>query len=205
MSAFLDSFGSVAAARGALDRFREKVAAAGFPGLHLNAILWGQPNLPGGKTPADWPKLCTELALDSLTGYTWVHHGALNEKTFPVCSYTEGRDRYFEFWERARERYPVPYFPNATIGWDNSPRAHPDASWEKPAAHVIAPVMLGNTPEAFADALREIRDRLLRSPVQPKIITLNAWNEWPEGSMLEPDQKYGFGYLKALQAVVAKP
>jgi len=196
MSAFLDSFGSVAAAREALDQFRQKAQMAGLGGLHLNAILWGTPNLPGGKTPADWPKLCEELRIDSLTGYTWVHHGALNYATFPVSQYSEGKAVYLKFLEEALEKYPVPYFPNVTIGWDNSPRAHPDVCWDKPAPHVINPVMLGNTPEAFGEALMEIKDRLLKSATHPKIITLNAWNEWPEGSMLEPDQKYGFGYLR---------
>ncbi len=198
MSLFLDSFGSVEASRAALERFRTKVIAAGFPGLHVNAILWGQPNLPGGKTPADWPKLSGDLALDSVTGYTWVHHGALNYSTFPVCDYVEGRDTYLKYWEKALTELPVPYFPNTTINWDNSPRAHPDASWAGPAPHVVNPVMTGNTPAAFREACQIIKDRLMAAPTQPKIVTVNAWNEWPEGSCLEPEQEYGYGYLEAV-------
>ena len=202
MSAFLDSFHTVNEARKALDRFRQKVDRAGFPGLHLNAVLWGTPNLPGGKTPANWPGLCLDLHIDSLTGYTWVHHGALNYDTFPVGQYADGKAKYLEFCEEAWRQFPVPYFPNVTIGWDNSPRAHPLASWDKPASHVVNPIMLGNTPEAFSQAFREIVGRMAKAHVKPSIVTLNAWNEWPEGSMLEPDQKYGFGYLTALQSAV---
>ena len=200
MSVFLDSFGSVEEARLGLDRFREKVAAAGHPGLHLNAILWGEPNLPGSRTPADWPRLCRDLALDSLTGYTWVHHGALNEDTFPTSDYNRGRDRYLAFLDHALTCYPVPYFPNTTVHWDNSPRAHADACWDKPAAHVVNPVMTGNTPAAFKEATRLIANRLLATAKpQPHILTVNAWNEWPEGSCLEPGEKFGLGYLEALQ------
>ena len=112
-----------------------------------------------------------------------------------------GRDTYLKFWEQAIGTLPVPYFPNTTINWDNSPRAHPEASWDKPAAHVVNPVMVGNTPAAFAEASRIIRDRLLASPTQPKVVTVNAWNEWPEGSVLEPDEEYGYGYLEAIKAV----
>ena len=201
MSQFLDSFGSIENARAALDQFRVKVCAAGFPGLHVNAIVWGEPNLPGGKTPPGWPKLCRELALDSLTSYTWVHHGALNYDTFPVSDYIWGRKKYLSFWARAKSDYGIPYFPNAMVNWDNSPRAAANADWSHPGAHVVNPVVTGNTPAAFQQSLEIIKQRLLAAPTQPKIITINAWNEWPEGSCLEPETVHGMGYLDAVKTV----
>jgi len=201
MSQFLASFGSIENARTALDKFRDKVRAAGFPGLHINAIVWGQPNLPGGKTPPGWPKLCHDLALDSLTGYTWVHHGALNSSTFPTSDYIWGRQKYLSFWARAVTNYSIPYFPNAMINWDNSPRAAASADWSHPGGHVVNPVVTGNTPAAFQQSLEIIKQRLLAAPTQPKIITINAWNEWPEGSCLEPETIHGMGYLEAVKAV----
>jgi hypothetical protein len=204
MSQFLDSFGSIENARAALDKFRAKVRAAGFPGLHVNAIVWGEPNLPGGKTPPGWPKLCRDLALDSLTSYTWVHHGALNYDTFPVSDYVWGRKKYLSFWAHARTDYPIPYFPNAMVNWDNSPRAAAGADWNRPAGPVVNPVVTGNTPAAFKQSLEIIKQRLLASPTEPKIVTINAWNEWPEGSCLEPMPQYGYGYLDAIKAVFTK-
>jgi hypothetical protein len=35
----------------------------------------------------------------------------------------------------------------------------------------------------------------------PKLITINSWNEWTEGSYLEPDAVNGFGYLEAVRRV----
>lgn len=198
---FLQSFGSVTDARAALDKFRDKVKAAGLPGLHVNAILWGTPNLPGGQTPNSWPQVSRDLALDSLTGYTWVHHGALNDKTFPVSDYVWGRNKYLKFYDSMLSAHAIPYFPNVMINWDNSPRAAADADWSKPGKVVVNPVVTGNTPAAFRESLEIIKARLLAAPTQPKVITVNAWNEWPEGSCLEPEKEWGYGYLEAIRSV----
>ena len=199
---FLQSFGSIVAAREALDRFRAKAVAAGFPGVHINVIHWGNPNLPGSTTPADWNVLCADLALDSLGGYTWVHYGALDQAQHPVTEYGWARDKYLRAYDEELSRYPIPYFPNTTIDWDNSPRVAEGVPWDKPGP--VAPVMINNTPAAFKEATRLILERMQASSLQPKMISVNAWNEWPEGSCLEPEQTYGYGYLEAIRDLVGK-
>jgi hypothetical protein len=44
----------------------------------------------------------------------------------------------------------------------------------------------------------------VNAPALPRMITVNAWKEWPEGSMLEPEQEYGYGYLEGIQAVFGR-
>lgn len=197
LTKLIESFGSVAATRLALDRFRERSRSAGLPGLHLNAVVWGQTILPGEEVPADPVGVVRDLGFDSVTSYVWIHHVPLPEQ---VTDYDYVRDAYLRYWDEAQDAFSVPYYPNATVGWDSSPRAHQDdpfGNFGYPFTNTIG----GNTPERFGEALAIINDRLMRRPAPERILTVNCWNEWTEGSYLEPDTDTGMGYLEALRDV----
>ena len=38
-------------------------------------------------------------------------------------------------------------------------------------------------------------------PPKDRILTINCWNEWTEGSYLEPDTRQGMAYLEAVARV----
>ena len=44
-------------------------------------------------------------------------------------------------------------------------------------------------------------DRIALRPEEQRIITLNAWNEWTEGSYLEPDTESEYRYLEAVKEI----
>ncbi len=191
------NFGGLDATARALTEFRRRTAAAGHPGLHLNAVVWGHPILPGERTPAKPEELVARLGFDSVTSYVWIHHVPLPDMQ---TDYDVVRDRYFEYWNRTEATLPAPYYPNVTMGWDSSPRARQGESFENvgyPFMHTIG----GNTPARFRDALRATRDRLAGRPADQRILTVNCWNEWTEGSYLEPDTRHGMAYLEAVRGV----
>jgi len=197
LSALLESFGSVGKTRAALDGFRAQAKAAGLSGVHLNAVAWGQPLLPGGEVPVDSARLVRELGFDSVTSYVWLHHAAMPQQ---ATDYDVVRDAYFAYWDRALKVFNVPYFPNITMGWDSSPRCdHRDTLDNSgyPFTHTIK----GNTPERFRAALQTAKRRLLAQKDGPRILNINCWNEWTEGSYLEPDTLNGMKYLEAVRDV----
>ena len=88
----------------------------------------------------------------------------------------------------------VPVFPCVSIGWDDTPRF--------PAKGIKDVVHYHNTPQSFAALLAKAKKYADSHPEQPKLITINAWNEWVEGSYLLPDMLNGFGYLEAVKEVI---
>jgi hypothetical protein len=61
-----------------------------------------------------------------------------------------------------------------------------------------------NTPENFRKALQMTKEKLLTDPNGPRILNINCWNEWTEGSYLEPDTIHGMAYLEAIRSVFGK-
>ncbi|HTE21129.1 MAG TPA: glycoside hydrolase family 99-like domain-containing protein [Armatimonadota bacterium] len=192
----VQSFGSVERTRAAIDRFRAKTKAAGFPDLHLNGVTWGVQILPGEQAVKNPAELTAALGLDSTTSYVWIHHVPLPQ--FPQTPYRHVMDEYFKYAETAG--FGVPYYPNVTMGWDSSPRAHGDNAFENRGYPFMA-TLSGNTPDLFREALERAKASVLKRPPSQRVVTINCWNEWTEGSYLEPDTRNGMAYLEAVRAV----
>ena len=81
------------------------------------------------------------------------------------------------------------------VGYDDTPRFPEKGIKEQVHRH--------NTPDSFAAFLQRAKEYADSHPKQPRLITVNAWNEWVEGSYLEPDMKWGYGYLEAVREVMS--
>jgi hypothetical protein len=198
LMSLINGLGGLDDAKMAIEDFRNRVRIAGLGELHLNAVVWGIQILPGEKRISNPEQLITELGFDSVTSYVWVHHQAL--ENFPIVDYAEYAKRNFADYIKFSQNYDVPYYPNVTMGWDPSPRTIQTDSYEN-TGYPATPILSNNTPVEFEKALMRGRDFLDSMKSVNKILTINAWNEWTEGSYLEPDTINGMGYLEAVNRV----
>jgi len=105
------------------------------------------------------------------------------------------------YWKTFTSAYPdILYTPNVSMGWDASPRCMQSDRFEL-HNYPWTPVFVGNTPAAFQQQLQTAKAFLDSYNPTHKILVLNSWNEWTEGSYLLPEKKYGDAYLKAIKAV----
>lgn len=189
--------GSVDETRRAVDYLRQRTVDAGFADLHLNAVEWGLRNLPDPSVEAQ-RTLIADLGISSVTSYVWVHNVDL--PGFPENAYAEVGERAYADWDRFLAAYGVPYHPNVTMGWDPWPRVPLEQAFE-PQGYPRTPLITDNPPHEFHRALTRAREWFESRDVSQSVLTINAWNEWTEGSYLEPDTEHGMGYLEAIADV----
>ncbi|MBE0655720.1 MAG: glycoside hydrolase family 99-like domain-containing protein [Bacteroidales bacterium] len=189
LGTLIKGLGGIRETREALDSFRDKVKKAGFPGLHIQAVLWSnipdtESNVPGD-TEKTQNNTIEALGINSLTNYQFVHVSG------PVDEYTQWADKAIANWPVWGEEFSVPFFPHVAVDWDTNSRFYE----YKPN------IKNGVNPENFKKYLLKAKAYLEDRPDQYKLITINSWNEWSEGSYLEPDSFHGMGYLEAVKEV----
>lgn len=175
----IKSFGSLEETQAVLSYFRVEIKKAGYPDLHLQLIGNGSPN----------PNLIVNikaLGANSITKYNW---GGPHPEDYIRWGVESAERR--KLWDEALS---VAFFPNASIGWDDTPRF--------PAKGKQDIVHYNKSPESFTAFLHKAKQFCDDHPGQPNFITFFSWNEWVEGGYLLPDMKYGFSYLEAVKKVV---
>ncbi len=170
---------------------RRAFAQAGFPGVHL-VYVESMEAVDRGMRPAD-------LGFDAAVEFP--PQGRASPAEGPV-------DVFKENWAGTRYDYPetvlnflrrdsVPYprYPAVFPSWDNTAR-------QPLRGHSFD----GIGPEAFRvyveEKIEEVRQFHMGGE---RLLFVNAWNEWAEGTHLEPDIAFGHRWLEALRdAVTAK-
>ena len=175
---FVNGIGGMEKAAAALRGLDEDCRAAGLGGVHLMACSWNSCRA----------EHVAALGIESATMYTYAHH------IYPQGDYATWAAKGLAKLDAEKARLPglKAYFGHVSIGWDTNPR-YPETMRN----------VVNSTPDDFEKALRGVKDWCDRNTPAgyPRLISVNAWNEWIEGSYLEPDEKYGMGYLEAIHKV----
>jgi hypothetical protein len=88
-------------------------------------------------------------------------------------------------WENV---HPV-LLPN----WDRSPRSGK-----------LARIYIESNPVLFRQQIAQALKLLEHKQAEHKILFLKSWNEWAEGNYVEPDLKFGKGYLNVLKEMLVE-
>lgn len=82
-------------------------------------------------------------------------------------------------------------FPTIMPNWDHTPRSG-----------VKGDLFENATPELFQKHAEQVLNIVSQKPDKFQLIFLKSWNEWGEGNYMEPDLRYGKGYIHALRNAV---
>lgn len=90
-----------------------------------------------------------------------------------------------------KEDYLNNIYPTMMPNWDHTPRSSDGGT-----------VLHNATPELFKKHAVDILNTTKNKSDEHKIVFLKSWNEWGEGNYMEPDLKYGRGYIDALRQAI---
>ncbi len=82
-------------------------------------------------------------------------------------------------------------YPSIFPQWDRTPRAGNSEG-----------VYVNATPTTFKKHVEDALNVIENKDMEHRILFLRAWNEWGEGNYVEPDLKYGHGFLDAIKEVI---
>ena len=117
---------------------------------------------------------------------------ALKAKIFKQLTFHD----YDATWQQIVKIRPDKKFvtyPGAFVDWDNAARYKNRAT-----------IFKGASPESFRKWFSMLINSLPMRDLPENFVFLNAWNEWSEGTYLEPDIKHGYKYIDAIKEVLIK-
>ena len=164
---------------GTVERWRQAAQEHGLGGLHLVAALtFGvkDPRILGFDAAVEFPPhglyrpedVCGVDGVKPGFGGTLLDFSAIVKRQLAV--------------QPAQFRL----YRTAMAGWDNTPRLGQKAT-----------IFHGACPEEYEKWLRALIIEARRGHPDHRFVFVNAWNEWAEGAHLEPDTRFGTGYLEA--------
>jgi len=162
----------------AFDAMRRRVQDAGLPGIYFIAC--------GDNSPVSQKRFKSE-GYDAISAYNSPSAGATSQWS----SYSSMMQGHVNIWNNSLREPLLDYIPFLTVGWDSRPWHGNDAL-----------VRFGRSTQHFREGLMAMKNWMDKH--DKRIALLEAWNEWGEGSYIEPNAEFGFGDLEAIREVFAR-
>jgi hypothetical protein len=181
--------------------FRKGAEQNGFPGIHIiSSSAFGFPyeytlneNLYDIDGIAEFPphfsdekmvRVIEKNCKDNFEGFTYDYATCVDEN---LKNYTNLLPLNKNIYDKTGS-----YYPGAFPSWDNTARIQNQAA-----------VCADTNPKDFYRWLRGAMEFTTNHNTQnDRFVFINAWNEWAEGAILEPDVINGFANLKALKTAI---
>lgn len=170
------------------DRWREICIAAGLPGLHVCMA-----ETFGSRNPWDY-------GCDSAVEFP--PHAVSARQLTESPGAVEGLDprfkgQIYDYAEVVANQVlaaspEYPRYQTVMLGWDNTSRRGLNG-------HIFRGFTLGAF-EAWLEHACQASEREFAQDA--RLVFINAWNEWGEGTYLEPDRRHGRRYLESVKRVV---
>lgn len=86
----------------------------------------------------------------------------------------------------------IDVIPQLIPQWDHSPRS----------GNKVQGIFYNSEPQYFKKHAIEALEAIKNKPQEYQILMIKSWNEWAEGNYMEPDLRYGHGYINALREAI---
>ena len=102
--------------------------------------------------------------------------------------------RAFSTVKRTARKFTFPTYLSLAPSWDNEARKKGKGSL----------TLYGSNPDLYSEWLVDIIHNATQSNGKNSLVFVNAWNEWAEGTMLEPNTLTGHAVLKRTREVLSQ-
>ena len=160
-------------------RWRSFMLEAGYEGIYLisaESFERINPDMNGLDAAVEFPPHQTHLP--RVTSGLNIINAAYSGEVYDYSELPES------FGKKEASDYEL--FKTVMPSWDNEPR--------KPGKGFS---FINATPPNYAKWLDNAIKITLKKPPEKRLLFINAWNEWGEGTHLEPDLWNGYAYLQA--------
>lgn len=103
-------------------------------------------------------------------------------------------DTMAEKWRLLTDRYDVSYIPGVTPGFDDT-----EIEWEGRVYHDVLDLTTDEFGQLCDNALKYVDDS------GPNAVIVTSWNEFPEGTPIEPAEEYGHTRLQTVKEHLGQP